>query len=903
MRFLSVAVLLLAGGPVFGQPVAQHVIENTALIPLAAWWSYPGETSHWLTPDLLFSLVSLLLVTILGSLGWVMILRRQVRSRTEIIRTTLESTADGIIVVDSHGRTVFWNQKFADLWSLPESLLRSRSSRKLREFVADQLKYPDRFLNIARRIPDGPTDEVIEFKDGRVFERHSEPQRARGKIVGQVIGFRNVTDRLRAENALRIRTEQQAAVAVLGQFALTETKLESVLETASVLVMRTLGVERCDILELEENGQSFLVRARAGSGGDNVAVRTPVDGSLEGYTLHSDGPVVVVDLGQDASFRGSHLQQSGLTSGVTVAIAGTEGPWGVLCVGSAVPRQFSGEDMNFLQAMAHAVASAVGRKRVERKLSHAKEAAEAANRAKSEFLANMSHEVRTPMNGILGMTELVLDGELTPDQRESLHIVRTSAESLLTVINDVLDFSKIEAGKLELDEVPFPLRNFLDEVMQAFALEAHRRGLELACDVKTGVPSVCQGDPTRLRQVLNNLLGNALKFTERGEVVLEVDAERLSEDGTAVFHFAVRDTGIGIPLEKQKLIFDPFCQADSSTTRKYGGTGLGLSVSGRLVQMMGGEIGVTSEPGQGSRFHFTAKLGIGAPESVASGVETVKLQGKRALVVDDNATSRRIVSELLASWGLEVTAVDGAAAALQALEGRQRAGSPIHLMISDVQMPVTDGFALAAKVKASSAFEPPRIILLTSCGQRGDAARCRDAAISAYLIKPVRQAELRGAICAAFADRSGEKCAAVVTKHTLREASIAAGHRVLLAEDNHVNQVLAVRLLERRGHQVVVANNGREAVELLAQDHFDAVLMDVQMPHMDGFEATAAIRRNEERTGGHVPILAMTARAMKGDQERCLESGMDGYIAKPIHAEELYRLLEETVAGSVAKVS
>ncbi len=386
--------------------------------------------------------------------------------------------------------------------------------------------------------------------------------------------------------------------------------------------------------------------------------------------------------------------------------------------------------MNFLQAMANVLASAAHRHRVQGKLSLAKDAAEAANRAKSEFLANMSHEVRTPMNGILGMTELILDTDLSPEQRENLHIVRTSAEALLTVINDVLDFSKIEAGRLELDETAFNLRDFIDEVMRSFALPAHQKGLELACDLKSSLPTVCEGDPARLRQILNNLVGNALKFTEQGEVVLEVDAPLPPSGGKVVLHFMVRDTGIGIPLEKQRLIFDPFCQADSSTTRKYGGTGLGLTVSVRLVHMMEGEISVRSEPGKGSDFSFTAKLGIASPTAVPENGEMVQLNGKRALVVDDNATNRRILDDILTGWGLEVVTVDGARHGIGALDEYRKLGCPFDLMITDGQMPETDGFQLAEEVKQSAHYTSLVIIMLTSSGQRGDVQRCREMDIA-----------------------------------------------------------------------------------------------------------------------------------------------------------------------------
>jgi signal transduction histidine kinase/CheY-like chemotaxis protein len=541
--------------------------------------------------------------------------------------------------------------------------------------------------------------------------------------------------------------------------------------------------------------------------------------------------------------------------------------------------------------------------RAGRALADARTAAESASRAKSEFLANMSHEIRTPMNGVFGMAELLADTELTALQRDYLTTLRSSADGLLGVINDILDVSKLEAGKLQLEEAEFDLAEVVADAMRTLAVRAHQQGLELVYRVAPGVPDYVIGDPLRLRQVLLNLLGNGIKFTERGEVALEVTVVRESP-ATWGAHFAVRDTGIGIAPDEVERLFAPFEQADMSTTRRYGGTGLGLTITRHLVDRMHGKVWVDSTLGQGSTFHFTARFGIASEGATVQDDVSVPLEGRRVLIVDDNATNRLVLEEMSTSWGMQPFTAESGAEALACLEEAWAGGEPFEVVLLDVRMPGMDGFAVAEAMRPNPHMAGATIVMLTSDDRAQDQARCDDLGLSAYLVKPITKRDLLRSLQRALRRREAGAAAPARRAETPAPAAPERRLRVLVAEDNEVNVRLAVALLAKLGHTSSVVGDGQAAVDAYARGGVDLILMDVQMPVMSGLDAARAIRAAEAGASGaaHVPIVALTARAMKGDREDCLGAGMDDYVTKPVRFADLAAAINRQAPGAVPLV-
>lgn len=789
------------------------------------------------------------------------------RESKERYRDMIENARDIIYTHDLKGRLVSVNRRGREITGYS----REESSRmNFRDIIAPEYLEKTLRMVAAKKAGGGEQTYDIEIiaKDGRrvALEINSRPLYENGSVVGIQGIARDITERKRAEEVIRESEERYRLLFENNPLPAWVYDLET---------LYFLTVNQAAVQHYGYSHEEFLAMTIK-----DICPPEDIDALLE----------KVSDAKADTDHAGvwRHRKKGGEIIYVDI---------------TSHQMIFNGRRAELVLAN-----DITERKRIEAELKEARDAALESAKLKSEFLANMSHEIRTPMNGILGMTELALDTQLTPKQREYLNLVKLSAESLLSVINDILDFSKIEAGRLELDPVEFDLQESVGDTIKPLAMRAHQKGLELTYYVTPDVPDLLFGDSNRLRQILVNLVGNAIKFTERGEVCVLVEKESETEEEVCL-HFSVRDTGIGIPPEKQRVIFEAFAQADGSTTRKYGGTGLGLSITSQLIALMRGRIWVespapsreTEETGPGSVFHFTVRLGLQkGSQSWPEATDLIAAHGLRTLVVDDNFTNRRILEEVLANWGMMPSVVDGGRSALVEMKRAAAAKEPFTLVLLDAHMPEIDGFTVAEQIKSTPELAGATIMMLSSADQTIHASRCRELGLAGYLTKPVKLSELRTAI----ADALGQEPARQSQAHNQTEehppAYSGSPLRVLLVEDNLINQRLAMSLLEKRGHLVEMAANGRQALDALETNSFDLVLMDVQMPEMNGFEATAEIRRRESETGRHLPVIAMTAHAMKGDRERCLAAGMDGYVSKPIRAAELFNAIESLVSISEA---
>ena len=714
-----------------------------------------------------------------------------------------------------------------------------------------------------------------------------------GVVVGiQGIG-RDITERRRAEAERQIISD-------IVQGVITTANLDELLQLAHRSIRKLLSAENC-FVTLYDPKTSLMRFEFWADKFDPVPEPTPMGAGFTSHVLRTGQPILLTKAARKRmSEQGVRMSGTDSASWLGVPLRTPSGVIGVLVVQNyEMESAYSARDLEFLSAVGDQIALAIERKRGERELEEARDAALESARLKSEFLANMSHEIRTPMNGVIGMTGLLLDTQLDADQRDFAETIRYSSEALLTVINDILDFSKIEAGKLEFETVDFDLRNAVEETIELLAERARVKQLEFASLIYHDVPTALRGDPGRLRQVLTNLIGNALKFTERGEVIVRGEKERES-DTEVTIRFSISDTGIGISAEAQDNLFQPFIQADGSTTRKYGGTGLGLSISKQLVELMGGKIGVTSQPGEGSTFWFTAKLEKQLTVMAPVPLQLESPQKLRVLIVDDNATNRKILSHQIGSWGMTHAEADSGPVAIELLRAAAADDAAYDLAILDLSMPDMNGFELARMIKSDSATAATQLILLTSAGTRGDGARAQAAGVAAYLTKPIRQSQLFDCLITVVSKSSGSSVptTTLVTRHTLREAKHMSDKLILLAEDNIVNQKVAVRQLQKLGYRADAVANGHEAIEALSRIAYDLVLMDCQMPEMDGYEASAEIRRIEG-TRRHTPIIAMTAHALNGDREKSLAAGMDDHITKPVNPEQLSRVLDQFLASAV----
>ena len=792
--------------------------------------------------------------------------KKQIENHNRQLRNITDNMGEALYVIDNQGKVSFVNPAGERLLNMPFYEILGASLKDLLVISPDDDKAVD-----IHRIFGGSIPDISQSFAGEVGARAPKnesllhvayicsPIVTKGSLQGAVMLLQDITRRKTAEEALRLNEVRLRLIVDNAVEGIITLDAFGVIESFNPAAESIFGYLSSDIVG--KNIETLIPHSRAGRNSSFIQTILSHHGA-EPVRLERE----LFALKKDASIFAAEV---------------------------SVSEMRINEQRKFILI----VRDISLRKRAEAELIEARERAEAGARAKSEFLANMSHEIRTPMNGIIGMTQLALDTDLSAEQREYLLTVKSSSEVLLKLINDILDFSKIEAGKLEIEWVDFNVRGVIGSAAKALAVQADEKGLELVFHVARDVPEHLRGDHVRLVQVINNLVSNSIKFTEKGEILVSVELLDRSVSGI-ILHFSVSDTGVGIPKDKIEKIFLPFEQADTTTTRRYGGTGLGLTISSRLVELMGGVIWAHSDEGIGSIFHFTMEFKPPLEALMETRIlDLAKIQGKKVLIVDDNATNRKILSEQLKNRSMKTELAASGEEALQKLRAAFELGQPFDVAVLDGMMPAMDGFELARRVKSAPEFSHTSLVMLTSANKMGDLAKCRDLGIEAYLTKPAQESELQEALAKAL--DSAERQPRKVLIRGVDEKQWSGGARILLAEDNVVNAMLARKILEKEGHTVSWAKNGKIALDLLATEYFDLILMDVSMPEIDGFEATRRIRDMENEFGGHIPIIAMTAHAMKDDREKCLTVGMDAYVSKPVNITELFEVINSFMPQAV----